>query len=146
MTKEEKIEVINKSNKVKLAERMRISRQGLYNKIKNKRDIDEIYEYLTNNQDQLIEQLKIKNDNLQDELEKTKEKYQGIILNLQSEISKLKEQNEELRKNTSIELKHQYKQLKQRYEIISDELIMYYIKYGKEGLNGKNRVHNKGSK
>ena len=38
MTKEEKIEVINKSNKVKLAERMRISRQGLYNKIKNKRD------------------------------------------------------------------------------------------------------------
>lgn len=36
-----------------------------------------------------------------------------------------------------IELKIKYRKLKQRYESISNELLKYYIKFGKEGKNGK---------
>lgn len=36
-----------------------------------------------------------------------------------------------------IELRIKYEQLKKRYESISNELLKYYIKFGKEGKNGK---------
>lgn len=45
-----------------------------------------------------------------------------------------------------IELKIKYRKLKQRYESISNELLKYYIKFGKEGKNGRNEVYDKRSK
>ena len=44
-----------------------------------------------------------------------------------------------------IELRQVHKQLLKRYEVVSDELLRYYIKYGKEGKNGRSkiRIHNK---
>lgn len=43
----------------------------------------------------------------------------------------------EEKKNELIELRIKYEQLKKRYESISSELLKYYIKFGKEGKNGK---------
>lgn len=40
-------------------------------------------------------------------------------------------------KSELIELRQAYKQLIKRYEIMSNELLMYYIKYGKEGIKCK---------
>ena len=42
-----------------------------------------------------------------------------------------------------IELKQKYRKLKQKYEVVSDELLRYYIKYGKEGLYDNKRGSNK---
>lgn len=38
-----------------------------------------------------------------------------------------------------IELRQAYNQLIKRYEIMSNELLMYYVKYGKEGIKCKKR-------
>ena len=56
--------------------------------------------------------------------------------------------NEEEKKlrDELIELKIKYRKLKQRYESISNELLKYYIKFGKEGKNGRNEVYDKRSK
>lgn len=41
-----------------------------------------------------------------------------------------------------IELRQAYRQLQKRYDNISNELLIYYVKYGKEGKNDNKRSRN----
>ncbi len=38
-----------------------------------------------------------------------------------------------------LELRHKYNQLRKKYDRVSNELLIYYEKYGKEGTNGRSK-------
>lgn len=84
---------------------------------------------------------------MEDKLRRINRKIEEIVINnfedkkskIQSEITKLKEENAKLKLkvNELIELRQAYKQLQKRYDNMSNELLMYYVKYGKEGIKCK---------
>lgn len=132
---EEKLKRINKQA---FADYLGISRQGLYLKIKR----DDITEEQINNfieyqksQDKkdykkIVSELQTEISNLKENKHQLKE----LVDSLSKKIGVLIEENRKLKLEDPTEIRQAYKQLQQRYNVVSDELIMYYVKYGKEGI------------
>ena len=131
----EQLDVINSVPKTELASALNISRQMLYIKIKNKIDIDKIYEAA----------LEIKKFSIE-----TIESYKKEIIELKKEIiqleNKLEKKNREIaeyKKKTNYKelkealdtLQRKYLNLRVRYTLQNDELIRLKILYSKEVTN-----------
>ena len=126
MNFKEQLDVINSVPKTELASALNISRQGLYNRLKNNNDIDEIYKMA----------LKLQENT-------SVLKYEEKINQLNSKIEIL---NEEIKKYKSIirdstyyekyiELKKDYKHLEKKYSNQNDELCSLKVLLSKEGYN-----------
>lgn len=126
MNFKEQLDVINSVPKTELASALNISRQGLYNRLKNN-NIDEIYKMALKLQENTSSVLK----------------YEKKINQLNSKIEIL---NEEIKKYKSIirdsiyyekyiELKKEYKYLEKKYTNQNDELCRLKILYSKEVNN-----------
>lgn len=135
MNFKEQLDVINSVPKTELASALNISRQMLYIKIKNKIDIDKIYEAA----------LEIKKFSIE-----TIESYKKEIIELKKEIiqleNKLEKKNREIaeyKKKTNYKelkealdtLQRKYLNLRVRYTLQNDELCRLKILYSKEVNN-----------
>jgi len=125
MNFKEQLDIINSVPKTELASALGISRQGLYNRLKNNIDIDEIYKMTLK---------------LQENTSSSVLKYEKKINQLNSKIEIL---NEEIKKYKSIirdsiyyekyiELKKEYKHLEKKYTNQNDELLRLKIGVGYE--------------
>ena len=123
MNFKEQLDVINSVPKTELASALNISRQGLYNRLKNNNDIDEIYKMA----------LKLQENT-------SVLKYEEKINQLNSKIEIL---NEEIKKYKSIirdstyyekyiELKKDYKHLEKKYSNQNNELCSLKVLLSKE--------------
>lgn len=142
MSKEEQLEVIKNTNKSILARKLGITRQALYSRIKNNKKLDEVYKCAINCMNDIEEESKIEKLRQQIEnLKQEKEELQEKIVDLDSKIQKLIKENNKLKLLTEepIEQKNKYTDLLKRYNNQSKELLTYYTKYGKEGLNDNKR-------
>lgn len=124
MNFKEQLDVINSVPKTELASVLNISRQGLYNRLKNNTNIDEIYKMA----------LKLQANTSVLEYEKKINQLNSKIEILNEEIKKYKSI---IRDSTYyekyIELKKEYKHLEKKYSNQNDELCRLKVLLGKEG-------------
>lgn len=119
----EQLEAINNVPRIKLARRLGINRQALYNWLQSEKNIEKIYDAATRIDEYIPDD------------DKEEIKYlRGIILELRNTNSKLIRENKQLQQELTNtieykELKQKYEQLKQRYYLQNDELKM--LKAGK---------------
>ena len=120
----EQLDIINSVPKTELASALNISRQSLYNRLKNNTDIEEIYKMA----------LKIQNTSSTLEYEEKMNQLNSKIEILNEEIKKYKSI---IRDSTYyekyIELKKDYKYLEKKYSNQNDELCSLKVLLSKEG-------------
>ena len=122
MNIEEKLEVINKVQKTKIAKYLGVSRQAITNRINEKRCIDEMYQVANS----ILNG--IKKENIEEKMKIEINMLKNVIAEKNNEISQLKKENLKLiqlkESNKYNELKRKYIDLMHRYNSLSDYKLL----------------------